>query len=89
MSKSILGQDVNVDNEAARVAKLADAPDLGLRNHRFQSVAFRFKTKRVYEGKTPVLAESRIAANEEQQCIHSSTGDAPDSLCFDASWVDR
>jgi hypothetical protein len=30
----------------ARVAKLADAPDLGLRNHRFQNVALRFKSER-------------------------------------------
>jgi hypothetical protein len=27
----------------ARVAKLADAPDLGFRNRRFQSLPFRFK----------------------------------------------
>jgi hypothetical protein len=35
----------------ADVAKLADAPDLGLRNHRFQTVAFHFKAKALYEGK--------------------------------------
>jgi class 3 adenylate cyclase len=34
------------------VAKLADAPDLGLRNHRFQIIALRFNPKRFYEGKT-------------------------------------
>jgi hypothetical protein len=33
----------------AGVAELADAPDLGLRNHRFQSVAFRFKANAFYE----------------------------------------
>jgi hypothetical protein len=36
-------------NEHTRVAKLADAPDLGLRNRRFQNVALRFNSKRVYK----------------------------------------
>jgi hypothetical protein len=49
----------------ARVAKLADAPDLGLRNHRFQRNAFRFKTKRVYEQKTATFVKSQSAANGE------------------------
>jgi len=34
------------------VAKLADAPDLGLRNRRFQSVAFHFRANAFYEWKT-------------------------------------
>jgi hypothetical protein len=29
-----------------------DAPDLGLRNHRFQNVSFRFKKQSIYERKT-------------------------------------
>jgi hypothetical protein len=40
-----------VENRFARVAKLADAPDLGLRNHRFQNIAFRIKTQSFYEAK--------------------------------------
>jgi hypothetical protein len=42
------------------VAKLADAPDLGLRNRRFQSRAFRFKELRFFIGKTPFLFETDI-----------------------------
>jgi hypothetical protein len=71
----------------ARVAKLADAPDLGLRNHRFQNVAFRCKAKRFYDGKTPVLAKSRHVANGEQKGAHSSTNSsthAPDFAWFGA-----
>ena len=36
----------------AGVAELADAPDLGLRNRRFQSVAFHFIANAFYEWKT-------------------------------------
>jgi hypothetical protein len=36
----------------ARVAELADAPDLGLRNHRFQNIAFQFEKQSIYEKKT-------------------------------------
>src|SRR5215813_621060 len=35
----------------ARVAELADAPDLGFQNRRFQNTAFRFKKHSFYEGK--------------------------------------
>jgi hypothetical protein len=35
----------------AGVAELADAPDLGFRNHRFQNVSFRFQKQSIYEGK--------------------------------------
>jgi hypothetical protein len=38
----------------AEAAKLADAPDLGLRDHPFKNIAFRFKTKSFREGKTAV-----------------------------------
>jgi hypothetical protein len=58
---------------AARVAKLADAPDLGLRNHRFQNVAIPFKAERVYEEKTLVLSKSCNSTNGEQEGAHSST----------------
>jgi hypothetical protein len=33
-------------------AWVADAPDLGLQNHRFQSIAFRFEKRSFHEGKT-------------------------------------
>ena len=72
------------DLRGREVAKLADAPDLGLRNHRFQSAAFRCKTKRLYEGKAPILAKLRNATKGEQKSsrssTNSSTGDALDSL---------
>jgi hypothetical protein len=45
-----------VENRFARVAKLADAPDLGLRNRRFQNVSFRSKKQSFYEGKTRFFA---------------------------------
>jgi len=31
---------------------MAEPPDLGFRNHRFQNIAFRFKTASFYERKT-------------------------------------
>jgi hypothetical protein len=40
------------------MAKLADAPDLGLRNRRFQNVALRFKKQSFYERKTPFFTIS-------------------------------
>jgi hypothetical protein len=49
---AIASRKSKVENRFARVAKLADAPDLGLKNHRFQNVPFRFKKQSVYEGKT-------------------------------------
>ena len=36
------------------MAKLADAPDLGFRNRRFQSVAFRFKKSPVLRGENAI-----------------------------------
>ena len=47
------------------VAKLADAPDLGLQNRRFQSVAFHFKANAFYEGKTGFSYEIVAVANGE------------------------
>ena len=38
-------------SQLARVAELADAPDLGFRNRRFQGVPFVSKND-IYEGKT-------------------------------------
>jgi hypothetical protein len=55
------------------VAKLADAPDLGLRNRRFRNIAFRFKAPLVYEGKSVVFREVLQFANGEQKGSHSST----------------
>jgi hypothetical protein len=37
------------------VAELADAPDLGLQKHRFQTAVFYFKLYRVYGRKTASL----------------------------------
>jgi hypothetical protein len=37
------------------MAKLADPPDLGFRNRRFQSVPFRFKKQAIYEGKDAIF----------------------------------
>ena len=52
-----------VENRFARVAKLADAPDLGLRNHRFQSVAFQ--GERVLPMENRFLYEIVAIANGE------------------------
>jgi len=41
------------------------APDLGLRNHRFQSVAFHFKANAFYEWKTGFSYEIVAVANGE------------------------
>jgi hypothetical protein len=49
---AIADQKSRIENQPARVAKLADAPDLGLRNHRFQSIALRFEKQPFYESKT-------------------------------------
>src|SRR5947208_14312690 len=57
----------------ARVAELADAPDLGLRNHRFQSVTSRFKTKPLHDRKTLNFREILHSTNTEQRTRHSST----------------
>jgi hypothetical protein len=40
-----------IENPITRVAKLADAPDLGFRNRRFHDVPFRFKKQAIYDGK--------------------------------------
>jgi hypothetical protein len=42
-----------------------EAPDLGLRNHRFQRVAFRFKANAFYELKTGFSYKTVAAANGE------------------------
>jgi hypothetical protein len=42
-----------------------DTPDLGLRNHRFQSVAFHFKINAFYEWKTGFSFEIVAVANGE------------------------
>jgi hypothetical protein len=44
-------------NERNREATFGDAPDLGLRNHRFQNVALRFKKESFYERKTRVFTK--------------------------------
>jgi hypothetical protein len=47
------------------VAELAGAPDLGLRNHRFQSGAFHFKANAFYKWKTGFSREIVAVANGE------------------------
>jgi hypothetical protein len=48
-----------------RMATLADAPDLGFRNHRFQSVPFRFKKRSIYEKKTRFFAIAIVFATDK------------------------
>ena len=52
---------------------MADATDLKLRNHRFQSVASRFKTKPLHDRKTADFGEILQSTNTEQKTCHSST----------------
>jgi hypothetical protein len=61
------------ESRRARVAKLADAPDLGLRFCRFHDIAFRFKANSFYEGKSAVLPNRAERPNSEQNWCHSST----------------
>src|SRR5438105_13894795 len=65
--QSLQSQIANLESRIndARVAELADAPDLGLQNHRFQSVASRFKAKGFYEGRMANLVKSHNATNGE------------------------
>ena len=73
--QSLQSQIANLESRIndARVAELADAPDLGLQNHRFQSVASRFKTKSLHDRKTPNFPKILHSANPEQKTRHSST----------------
>jgi hypothetical protein len=41
------------EHHHARVAELADAPDLGFQNRRFQNIPCRFKKRPIFKGKTP------------------------------------
>jgi hypothetical protein len=47
------------------VAKLADAPDLGSRNHRFQSVSLHCNSYPFYEGKTYISGGIMDIENDE------------------------
>ncbi len=62
---AIANRNSKVENRFARVAKLADAPDLGLRNHRFQNIARHFKSKAFYERKTASFAMLSQFVNDE------------------------
>ena len=64
-SLAIADRKTKIKNPIARVAKLADAPELGLRIHRFQSIAFHFKANAFYEGKTSFWDEIVAVANGE------------------------
>ena len=44
---------------------LADAPDLGISNHRFQNIPFRFKKQLFYERKSRVFHEIGLITNGE------------------------
>ncbi|PYK40935.1 MAG: hypothetical protein DME60_05965 [Verrucomicrobia bacterium] len=48
-----------VENRFARVAKLADTPDLGLRNHRFQGHRFSFQSEGAYAGERRFFVGNR------------------------------
>jgi hypothetical protein len=71
--RALESSSTNAPISDARVAKLADAPDLGLRSRRFQNVPFRFKIESIYEGKTRFFALGREFTTEEQKRRHSST----------------
>jgi hypothetical protein len=60
-----LNRKFTIRNRIARVAKLADAPDLGLRNRRFQNAPFRFKKQSIYERKTRYLTNSVASTTGE------------------------
>ena len=62
-----------IENTIARVAELADAPDLGFRNHRLQNVSSRFKKQSIYEGKTHFVTPEVVFTNDEQKSARSST----------------
>jgi hypothetical protein len=64
-SFAIANWKFTIGNRIARVAKLADAPDLGLRNHRFQRVALHFKANAFYEWKTGISYKIVAVANGE------------------------
>ncbi len=49
----------------ARVAGLADAPDLGKRNQRFQNIAFQFEKQSIYERKTHFFTLKAVFTNDE------------------------
>jgi hypothetical protein len=53
--------------------ELADAPDLGIPNHRFQNIPFHFKTQSFYEWKTPLFGEIIRSSNDKQKHGRSST----------------
>jgi hypothetical protein len=73
-----------IENPQARVAELADAPDLGLQNHRFQDIALRFKENPFYEGKTAIPGEIMQFAKGQQNSRHSSTNPStPTRQTFD------
>ena len=48
---AIARRKFTIEIKPARVAELADAPELGKRNQRFQSITFRFRRDRFRETK--------------------------------------
>jgi hypothetical protein len=64
-SFAIANRKFTIRNRIARVAKLADTPGLGFRNHRFQDVTFHFKANAFYEWKTGFSYEILVVSNGE------------------------
>ncbi len=56
---AIANRKSKVETPIARMAKLADAPDLGLRNHRFQGHRFSFQSESAYAGKSSFFVRNR------------------------------
>ena len=68
------------------MAKLADAPDLGLRNHRFQNIARHFKSKAFRERKTASFAMVSKFANVEWKHPRSSTNSSTQTRQTSLGW---
>ena len=64
------------------MAELADAPDLGFRNHRLQNDSSRFKKQSIYEGKTHFFTAEVVFTNDEQKSAHSSTNSSTEMRRF-------
>jgi len=61
----MLPKQSNLFDELLTNSSDQTAPDLGLQNHRFQSVAFHFKANAFYEWKTVFSYEIVAVANAE------------------------
>ncbi len=66
---AIANRKSRIENQKARVAELADAPDLGYRNHRFQNRAFRFKKQSIYERKKRLSGKDTHAREASRNSV--------------------